>query len=325
VPVATNQGFQSLIPKPGVHSWWLYYAVSSMRPQLERLAAGSTFRELSRKALRAVLLPVPPPDEQLAIAHALDAVDQAIEKTEAVIEASGRVRTGLLQELLTRGAPGYHTAWKDEPTVGTMPTCWEVVRLGDIAELKYGTSARCDYQPNGLPVLRIPNVATGSVDTNDLKYASLTSREASALVLRDGDLLAVRTNGNPDICGTFALFGLPGDWIFASYLIRVRILSEIILPDFALAYLGSPSARRQLRRRIRTSAGNYNISAGGLKSVSIPVPPLEEQRLIVSTLVSGEQRTRRERAVLSALMSLKGSAADDLLTGRVRLPGGLGG
>ena len=64
----------------------------------------------------------------------LDSIDEAIERTEAVIAATERLRDALLHELLTRGVPGWHTEWKEVPGIGTIPADWEVVRLGDVAK-----------------------------------------------------------------------------------------------------------------------------------------------------------------------------------------------
>ena len=70
------------------------------------------------------------PSEQRAIAAVLDAIDEAIERTEEVIAATERLRDALLHELLTRGLPGRHSEWADVPGLGTVPACWDVVRLG---------------------------------------------------------------------------------------------------------------------------------------------------------------------------------------------------
>ena len=74
---------------------------------------------------------LPPLPEQRAIAAVLDSIDEAIERTEAVITATERLRDALLHELLTRGVPGWHSEWKDVPGIGTIPADWDVVRLGD--------------------------------------------------------------------------------------------------------------------------------------------------------------------------------------------------
>ena len=132
IPVATNQGFQNLIVKNGIAPLWLFYGASSMRRELEKRAAGSTFLEVSRDSIRSLPLLLPPLAEQRAIAAVLDSIDEAIERTEAVIAATERLRDTLLHELLTRGVPGWHSEWKEAPGIGTVPACWEVVRLGEV-------------------------------------------------------------------------------------------------------------------------------------------------------------------------------------------------
>ena len=64
---------------------------------------------------------LPPVSEQRAIAGVLDAIDETIERTEAVIAATERLRDSLLHELLTRGVPGWHTEWKEVAGVGAVP------------------------------------------------------------------------------------------------------------------------------------------------------------------------------------------------------------
>ncbi len=76
----TNQGFQSLVAKNGIDSLWLYYCISSKNRELMQRGAGSTFREVSRDAVRSLPVLLPPLAEQRAIAAVLDSVDAAIER-----------------------------------------------------------------------------------------------------------------------------------------------------------------------------------------------------------------------------------------------------
>ena len=94
-------------------------------------------RNLDYAGYLAFPLLLPPLPEQRAIAAVLDAIDGAIERTEAVITATERLRDSLLHELLTRGVPGWHTAWRDVPRVGTIPASWEVVRLREVCDVTF--------------------------------------------------------------------------------------------------------------------------------------------------------------------------------------------
>lgn len=103
LPVATNQGFQSLQCKDGIYNEYLYQHITWIRPELENLSAGSTFSEISSSTLKKVQLTLPPLPEQKKIAAILTSVDDVIEKTQAKIDKLKDLKTGMMQELLTRG------------------------------------------------------------------------------------------------------------------------------------------------------------------------------------------------------------------------------
>ena len=106
--------------------------------QFARIANGVTRFGLTLGATSSLKILLPPLPEQRAIAAVLDAIDDTIELTEAVIAATKELRRALLHELLTRGVPGWHSEWRDVPGIGTVPACWDVVRLGDVATLQRG-------------------------------------------------------------------------------------------------------------------------------------------------------------------------------------------
>ena len=147
----------------GADPYFGWHAITHSRNRFERLAQGSTFEAIGGPEIRALPILLPPLPEQRAIADVLDSIDEAIERTEAIIAATETMRDSQLHELLTRGVPGWHTEWKDVPGIGTIPADWEVVRLGEIIpRFDYGTSVQCNSDPSGIPVLRIPNIASGT-------------------------------------------------------------------------------------------------------------------------------------------------------------------
>ena len=112
VAMATNQGFQNLVPKQETDVEFLYYLIQHHKRNLERLAAGSTFLEVSKRAVSGLRVPIPPLAEQREIAAILSSVDNAIENAEVVIDRMQVVKRGLMEELLTRSLPGRHTRFK---------------------------------------------------------------------------------------------------------------------------------------------------------------------------------------------------------------------
>ena len=157
--------------------------------------AGSTgLKNLGLKWLRGLRVELPPLAEQRAIAAVLDAIDEAIERTEEVIGATERLRDALLHELLTRGLPSRHSEWAEVPGLGTVPACWDVVRLGEVCErITKGTTPTTlghEYTQSGVRFLRVENIGDGSVEGGQLRFISEeTHLTLSRSVLREHDLL----------------------------------------------------------------------------------------------------------------------------------------
>ena len=100
VPMATNQGFQNLVPKPDVVDIdFLYYLVSYHSRRLRRLAAGSTFLEVSKSTLASCRVSVPSLAKQRDIAAILTSVDDAVEKSQVVIDEVQTVKQGVMRHL----------------------------------------------------------------------------------------------------------------------------------------------------------------------------------------------------------------------------------
>lgn len=98
--MATNQGFQNLVPKPDVVDIdFLYYLVSYHSRRLRRLAAGSTFLEVSKSTLASCRVSVPSLAKQRDIAAILTSVDDAVEKSQVVIDEVQTVKQGVMRHL----------------------------------------------------------------------------------------------------------------------------------------------------------------------------------------------------------------------------------
>lgn len=74
-PMATNQGFKSMIPGPKLSADFLYWWLRANRSAIERLGSGATFKEVSKAVVSRIEIPLPPLDEQKRIAAILDKAD----------------------------------------------------------------------------------------------------------------------------------------------------------------------------------------------------------------------------------------------------------
>ena len=288
--------------RPNYFFRWL--SSEQVQSYLSASAEGTTgLGNLSHTFFKSMSIPVPPPEEQAAIARILDAVDEAIERTREAVEQAQVLEQSVLEE-----------AFCD---LVAEPRC-----LGEFTtEVRYGTSKASNDKGRGNAVLRIPNVVGDRLSLDGLAYVDLPSSDVERLRLYDGDLLLVRTNGNPSYVGRSAVFHQPDArvWVYASYLIRVR-MRDALLPDYVNVFLGLERGRRELLRRVTTSAGNHNINSHSIRLTRLPVPvSYDDQKEIVELAKGFRLLVDNLRRKTEALESLKRSLMHDLLTGKVRV------
>jgi type I restriction enzyme S subunit len=140
VQFCTNQGCKTIRLKDAFHPDFVYYNVLFNIGKIKNLGEGTTFAEISKTALSSVELTFPSSKpEQTKIAEILSTVDRAIEQTEALIAKQQRIKTGLMQDLLTRGIDEHGDLrseqthqFKDSP-LGRIPVEWDHKELGNVA------------------------------------------------------------------------------------------------------------------------------------------------------------------------------------------------
>ena len=319
-PVATNQGFQNLVAKDGTNSVWLYYCISSMRRELDRRAAGSTFAEISRDNVRSLPILYPPLPEQRAIADVLDSIDVAIERTEAVIAATETLRDALLHELLTRGVPGWHTEWKDVPGIGTIPADWEVVRLGDgVVHVGSGVTPRGGksvYTPSGITFLRSQNVHFDGLRLEDVvRIPPETDKAMARSRVQPNDVLLNITGASIGRCTV-----VPSDFGPANVNQHVCIIrtSDQFNPQYVWKWLSTPRSQKEIDD-IQTGQSRQGLNYQQVRQLSIALPPRSEQDAFVEILSGLDATIAEAKRERHGLRSLKMSTADALLMGRAQV------
>lgn len=168
-----------------------------------------------------------------------------------------------------------------EITIPEFPDSYVIATVGQAAQvIEYGTSQKMDADLNdGIPILRMGNIQDGLLDFTDLKYHAL-DKEIEKLLLHDGDLLFNRTN-SPELVGKSAVYHSKQSASFASYLIRVRLFSEVCDPDFACYWINSAWGRAWAHLVKTDGVSQSNINGTKLAAMPIPLPPIEEQQEIV--------------------------------------------
>jgi type I restriction enzyme S subunit len=239
-------------------------------------------------------VPLPPLPEQKRIAAILDMAAAIRRKRQQAIKLADEFLRSVFLDMF------------GDPV--TNPKGWRIEPFGKhVEELRYGSSVKCYTKKfrDSLPVLRIPNIASAKINFDNLAYAALSAKEISNLRLRQGDLLFVRTNGNPEYIGRCAVFQGSSDMLFASYLIRARLRKEgKLLPEYIQAVISMKSFRKVIIKSAKTTAGNYNINTQGLRSLSLPVAPLNYQSKYVELKKKLERLTAKGNLSDSSGLSL---------------------
>ncbi len=155
-----------------------------------------------------------------------------------------------------------------------------------IVRSEYGTSIKCSYEAEGVPVLRIPNVIAGDIDLSDLKFATQPVPMDAKNALQVGDVLMCRTNGSVNLVGRTAVVRTEiGDFhSFASYLLRFRFAETQVLPRWFHTFVNSQAGRSLIEHNAASSAGQHNVNLMLIHGLMIPFPPLVEQRRIVAEI-----------------------------------------
>ncbi|EMM4153879.1 restriction endonuclease subunit S [Escherichia coli] len=243
--------------------------------QLASMSAGNALQNVNAQKLSTLIVPIPPLAEQKIIAEKLDTLLAQVESTKARLEQIPQILKRFRQAVLAAAVSGKLVNNENNKAVLTT--------LGSIAEdIRYGTSKKCSESEGHTPVLRIPNIGPGYIINNNLKYANFDSKELSALTLKEGDLLLIRSNGSVDLVGKVAVISENDtQYLYAGYLIRVRLCLEKAVPKYISYCVQSPQLRQIIENIARSTSGVNNINSKELASLELPLPPISEQHEIV--------------------------------------------
>ena len=312
-------------PKASVHPTFLAKQLASALTNryFAANATGSTRFGLAIGTIEKLDVPTPPIAEQAKIAEVLSTVDRAIEQTEALIDKHQRIKTGLMQDLLTRGIDEHGNLrseqtheFKDSP-LGRIPVGWESASLAVfVPSAEYGIST--SLGESGYPVLRMNNLLDGEAKLSDLKFTD--APVPKHLWLRDGDVLFNRTNSWEYVGRTGIWRGQIESATFASYLVRLNPHPDKLLPEMLNFWLNWDRIQIAMRRQATPAVQQVNINPTNLRSIPAAFPRnLDEQTAITVRISAVREVFNAYREHLYKLKSMKAGLMQDLLTGDRRV------
>ncbi|QWK12666.1 MAG: restriction endonuclease subunit S [Aquificota bacterium] len=269
--------------------YWLFSSFAQI--EIKNRVTGSAQPGLSSSFIKNFFVLRPPLSEQRKIAEILETVDNAIEKTEKIIEKYKRIKQGLMQDLLTKGIDEKGNIrsekthkFKNSP-LGRIPEEWEVVRLEEVIYFKNGRSPT--FSENGSYPIYGSNGLIG--------FSNIYQFEGNHLIVG-------RVGASGEVHFVSGKF-FASDNCLIGCLLRGK--------DLNLKYT--------FLKRFITQTAQPLITQSLINSLKIPLPPLSEQKRIAEILSQIDQTIEKEEKYKEKLERLKKGLMEDLLTGKVRV------
>jgi len=265
---------------------------------------------------------LPPLPEQHKIAEILETIDNAIEKTDRIIEKYKRIKQGLMQDLLTKGidengqirSEETHR-FKDSP-LGRIPEEWGVVELGEIGSIKSGSTPDTSKPEfwNGNIVWITPD----DLSKLEGKYIYTSSRKITKKGLQNCSAKIIPKNSvvisSRAPIGYLAISKVD---ITTNQGCKSVVLNKLFEIEFIYYCLF-----QYIDKMIMLGSGTTfsEISKTELSKLKIAVPIAKsEQQRIASILSQIDEAIEKEQKYKEKLERIKRGLMEDLLTGKVRV------
>ncbi len=261
---------------------------------------------------------LPPLPEQRKIASVLYAVDQAIQKTETIIEQAKRVKTGLLQDRIFNVSGPGSVDRRFGPMKFRVPQEWDRVRLEEVTTL-VTRGKQPTYAESGIPVINQKCIYWDGWYFENARYldGQVAEEWKDKYFPEDGDVV-INSTGRGTL-GRAQVYRSSKPRAVDSHVTIVRPDQKKLVPGYLRYFLESHRGQGLLYSMCVTgSTGQIELSKSKLKLLSIPLPPVEEQHRIVGMIEQFDQIIRQNQGYEKQLQDLKKGLMQDLLTGEIR-------
>jgi type I restriction enzyme S subunit len=293
-----------LRPDEGIDGRYLFY--TTMSHPFRKIGESTMYgaggqKRVSDDFIRNLEWPIPPLDEQRAIAAYLDReterIDALIEKKEQLIDLLEEKRKSLITRVVTKGLDD-DVEMQDSGVewLGRVPAHWKVTTVKWLAETSYGLSQPPAQQEDGVPFVRATNISEGSINADGIvRIDPKDVPDEENVILREGDVLVVRSGA---YTGDSALVEEEFEGGVAGYDMIVRSTDEIE-SNYLSYYFLSDSFKRQVQVS-SSRAAQAHLNAVELGRFKVPVPGAAEQSTIAAYL---NRETERIDGLISKIES----------------------
>ena len=314
---------RQLRPKASeINSRYLYYYLDYdyKRGGTKPLQTNTTnIRNLQYSSYLNQNIPVKPLSEQRKIATVLYTVDQAIEKTEEIIEQFRTIKNGTIHQFLSGGIT--HAEYRGArigPKKVRIPSEWAIKRISEIADIKNGNRIIPGHEyadgRTEFPFIRISDMEDGTVSTEDIKYLKKeTASQMNRGIIGSNDVF-ITVTGRVGDAGI-----VPEELDGARFTDNAAKLYnfEGVTNEYLSLYLRSKFGKDEVHR-FTVGSNQPKLSMYRVEKMEVLVPSIEEQKQIVEKISSIQECIKSNEKVERWLRSIKQGLMQDLLSGTVR-------
>ncbi|MEH2451363.1 restriction endonuclease subunit S [Nostoc sp.] len=316
IQATTNQAISSLIPISScVESEFIIFALQFGRNRWKQVAV-STRKDpnITSNDVANFVIQLPPILEQQQIAKILDTVDKAIAQTETLIAKYKRIKTGLMQDLLTRGIDE-HGQLRDPSThkfkrspLGMIPDEWDVVATGQVTKSLVPGRDKPELDGGSIPWITIPDIDEMyiSYSKNGFSLSLKAIKSAnSRLMPRDTVIMSC--------VGEFGIAAITKEAVITNQQLHGFVCGNDILPEWLVAQINALGTHID---SMATQTTIKYLNKTGCESILLALPNLAEQKRAISLLRNALNFIATQEKHLAKLQKIKTGLMQDLLTGK---------
>lgn len=260
-----NQSVTGILPNSKFISKYLFYYLISIRDKVINDSYGGAQKHISQKYVKEIEVPLPPLETQKRIVEVLD-------KAQGLIDAR-KEQIRLMDELIQSV---FYEMFGDPVT---NPKGWEVVKMSSLGSFKNGMNYSSSDSGVSINCLGVGDFKSlyKIEQTEVLPMISLNQIPSEDYMLRNKDIVFVRSNGNKALVGrSVIVFPDNNKVTFSGFCIRLRVTSDIIHEEFLIQLLRITSVKNKLLSNGR-GANISNLNQKMLSDVDVILPPKELQ------------------------------------------------
>jgi type I restriction enzyme S subunit len=323
VDVIINQQLQAFIPNSAVVPEYLREIVKISKDYFQMVATAATVVYVNQAGFANMPVPLPPLEEQEAIAQFLDhktsQIDALISKKEALLEKLDEKRTALISHAVTKGLdPTVPMKDSGIEWLGDIPAHWEVKKLRYVGYCQNGVSKGGDYFGSGYPFVNYTDVYGNPELPKAVNgLAQSTKEDRINYSVKLGDIFFTRTSETIEEIGiTSTCLHSIDHAIFSGFLIRVRPFADSLFPKFSKYYFRCQRHRLFFVKEMNLVT-RASLSQDLLKRLPVLLPPIEEQKAIAQNLEQRAGKIDQQKAKIKQAIDLLKEYRTALITNAV--------